>query len=454
MTTDHSANLETSKNEPPHFPTLREAIRYWFQLGCISFGGPAGQIALMHKELVGQRRWISEEHFLQALNFCMLLPGPEAQQLATYLGWRLHGARGGLAAGILFVLPSAVILLALSWLYMVGGQNQWLAGLFYGLSAIVIAVVAEAVIRLGKKALHTLPYWILALGAFVAIFFFKISFVWIILTAALVGFFGQKWAPTLFPAGGGHGSKKAAEPVRSLDLPALTAPTWGRAARILGIGLVLWWVPVIALGLALGWHSTPAQQGIFFSQSAMVTFGGAYAVLPYVAQRAVERYGWLDHGQMMTGLGLAETTPGPLIMVLQFVGFVGGWQHPGTLSPAVGALIGAFITTWVTFVPCFIMIFLGGPYVDKIRQQPRLSAALTAITAAVVGVILNLALKVAQHTFFPEPKGTFDGFAIALAVIGFVALVWGKVRLMIILACGAGLGLLWKAVLQPWLFAS
>jgi chromate transporter len=432
---------------PPAFPLFKEAVRYWWKLGCISFGGPAGQIAIMHRELVERRRWISEGHFLHALNFCMLLPGPEAQQLATYLGWRLHGWRGGLAAGALFVIPSIFILFALSWIYMEYGGVSWLAAIFYGLLAAVIAVVAEAVLRIGRKALKSPSLWALAVSSFVAIYFFKVSFVVIILAAALIGWVGSHWFPKQFPAGKGHGANKAEDDDGFLVLPASPPATWRRTAIILLVCLTLWWLPILALGSWFGWASTGFQQGVFFSQAALVTFGGAYAVLPYVAQQAVERFGWLTHPQMMNGLALAETTPGPLIMVLQFVGFVGGWQSPGALSPLAGATVGALITTWATFVPCFLFVFLGAPHVEHLRTQPRLGAALTAITAAVVGVILNLGVTFALHSLWPS--GRFDWFIAALAVAAFVAMQQFRLGLISTIGACALLGIVWRLLSAP-----
>ena len=426
----------------PDFPSLKEAVRYWFTLGWISFGGPAGQIAIMHKELVEKRRWISEGHFMHALNFCMLLPGPEAQQLATYLGWRMHGWRGGVAAGALFVLPSVFILFALSWLYMAGGHLPWLAAIFYGLLPAVIAVVAEAVLRIGKKALKSPALWTLGALSFVAIYRYQVSFVIIILGAALIGWIGHQLAPGQFPAGRGHGGQSGNDDRDYLELPPSPRSTWKRSAGIITLCLLLWWTPILALGAWLGWHSTGFTQGVFFSKAALVTFGGAYAVLPYVAQQAVEKYGWLSHPQMMSGLGLAETTPGPLIMVLQFVGFVGGWQFPGSLSPLAGATVGALITTWATFIPCFLFVFLGAPQVERLRSQPRLGAALTAITAAVVGVILNLGAKFAEHALWPQPSGSFDWFVAVVAVAAFIAMQKFKVGLMPTIGACALLGLL------------
>jgi chromate transporter len=432
---------------PPPPPTFGEAFRYWLRLGCLSFGGPAGQIAMMHKDLVEHRRWISDAHFLHALNFCMLLPGPEAQQLATYLGWRLHGARGGIAAGALFVIPSIFLLFALSWVYLAGGHLAWLAAIFYGLLPSVIAVVAEAVIRIGKKALKSPSLVAIAVGSFVAIFFFQISFVLIILLAGLLGWSGSRIAPSQFPAGKGHGASGHAAEGPALVLPPVAKPTWRRALAVATTCLALWWLPVFGIAAWLGWESTVAKQGVFFSQAALVTFGGAYAVLPYVAQQAVETHAWLSHEQMMAGLALAETTPGPLIMVLQFAGFVGGWQHPGALTPLGGATLGAAITTWTTFLPCFLFVFLGAPYIEKLGEQPRLSAALTAITAAVVGVILNLGVKFAIHAMWPDPGRVFDPFIAVVAVAAFVAMQRFKVGLMPVIGACALLGWVWKMVL-------
>lgn len=422
----------------PSMPSFATALRYWLKLGCISFGGPAGQIAIMHKELVEKRRWISETHFLHALNFCMLLPGPEAQQLATYLGWRLHGAKGGIAAGALFVLPSVFILFGLSWLYMAGGHLPWLAAIFHGLLGAVIAVVAEAVLRIGKKALKSSTLWLVAALSFAAIYFFQVSFVLIILAAALLGYIGNRLLPRQFPAGKGHADAVEAAP--ALGLPPPPRATWARTFTLTTLCLILWWLPVFALAAWLGWGSTQAQQGLFFSKAALVTFGGAYAVLPYVAQQTVEIHGWLSHPQMMSGLALAETTPGPLIMVLQFVGFVGGWQHPGALSPFAGATVGALITTWVTFMPCFLFIFLSAPHIEKLGEQPRLSAALTAITAAVVGVILNLGVKFTTHALWPA-SGGLDAFIAVLAIAAFIAMQRFKAGLMPVIGACALLGL-------------
>jgi len=427
---------------PPPMPTFREALRFWFKLGWISFGGPAGQIAIMHRELVEKRRWLNEEHFLHALNFCMLLPGPEAQQLATYLGWRLHGARGGIAAGVLFVLPSVFILFGLSWLYMAGGEVAWIQGLFYGLMPAVIAIVASAVKRIGSKALKTPALWGLALLAFVAIFVLKINFVAILASAALVGYAGGRCFPKQFPAGKGHGRADVGdEPF--VELPPSPRATWPRTLTVSAVCLSLWWLPVLACGALLGWKGLHFQQGLFFSKAALVTIGGAYAVLPYVSQMAVEHYGWLGQRQMMAGLGLAETTPGPLIMVLQFVGFVAAWQHPGDLPPLASAALGAGITTWVTFLPCFLFVFLGAPHVEGLRERPVLASTLTAVTAAVVGVILNLAIWFAWHALRPE-AGKFDVFVAVTAVAAWLAMEKAKIGLIPVLGACAALGMVWK----------
>jgi chromate transporter len=424
-------------------PTFREALRYWLKLGFISFGGPAGQIAIMHKELVEKRRWISESHFLHALNFCMLLPGPEAQQLATYLGWRLHGSRGGIAAGALFVLPSMFILYALSWIYIIGGHVPWLAAIFYGLLPAVIAVVASAGLRIGRKALKSPALWLIAAASFIAIFVFKISFVFIIGAAAMLGWFGSRFAPRQFPAGKGHAGG-GLEEMPALELPPSPKASWPRTILVSAMCLSLWWLPILAIGAWLGWSGTHFQQGLFFSKAALVTFGGAYAVLPYVAQLAVEKHAWLSHSQMMSGLALAETTPGPLIMVLQFVGFVGGWQHPGALSPLAGATVGALITTWATFLPCFLFVFLGAPHIEKIHEQPRLGAALTAITAAVVGVILNLGVQFTRHALWPDAARGVDWFVAVVAIAAFIAMERFKLGVMSTIGACAVLGLVWR----------
>jgi chromate transporter len=416
-------------------PSFGEAFRFWVKLGFISFGGPAGQIAIMHRELVERRRWISEAHFLHALNYCMLLPGPEAQQLATYAGWLLHGTRGGIAAGVMFVLPSAVILWALSWAYMTLGEVPWVAALLYGLKPAVLAIVAAAVIRIGKKVLKNPVMISLAAAAFVALALFAVPFPWVVLGAGLAGWIGGRLAPGKFAVLQGHDSTTD-EALGKLPLPSV----W-RAVKVLLLGGTVWWGPILAVGALTGWANTFFQQGLFFSKAAMVTFGGAYAVLPYVSQQAVEHYGWLIDTQMLDGLGLAETTPGPLIIVLQFVGFVGAWQQPGGFSPLGAATLGAVITTWATFAPCFLCIFLGAPYVERLRGNVLLNAALSAITAAVVGVILNLAVWFGWHILRPE-VGRIDWFAAGLTASAFAALVRWKWDVVPVVMAGALAGLI------------
>jgi chromate transporter len=430
----------------PAFPSFREALQFWIKLGFISFGGPAGQIAIMHKELVEKRRWISEAHFLHALNFCMLLPGPEAQQLATYLGWRLHGARGGIAAGGLFVLPSVFILWALSWLYMTHGDVSWVKSIFYGLVPAVIAVIASAGLRIGKKALKTQALWLLAAASFVAIFYFKVSFVLIILGAAAIGWVSSRFLPKQFPATQSHGGDGEDGEDGFLKLPPCQPATWVRTLKITLVACALWWTPILLVGVWQGWASVVFREGVFFSKAALMTFGGAYAVLPYVAQQAVESHGWLTQPQMMSGLALAETTPGPLIMVLQFVGFVGAWQHPGGLSPLMAGTLGALVTTWATFLPCFLFVFLGGPHVENLRSRPALSIMLTSITAAVVGVIVNLAVWFAWHALRP-PEGGFDWYVLAVSIVAFIALTRFKAGVVQVIGVCAVLGLVWKLVL-------
>jgi chromate transporter len=441
---DHTAMGHPASNSSPPAPTFAEALRFWWKLGWISFGGPAGQIAIMHKEIIERRRWMTEEHFLHALNFCMLLPGPEAQQLATYLGWRLHGARGGIAAGVLFVLPSMFILFGLSWLYMAGGDIAWVNGLFYGLTAAVIAIVVAAVKRIGSKALKSPSLWALAALAFVAIFFFKVNFVIIILSAALIGYAGGRLFPKQFPAGKGHG-KSGHEELPAVMLPPAPKATLRRTLLISTLCLALWWLPVLGIGLWLGWQGIHFQEGLFFSKAALVTIGGAYAVLPYVAQMTVEKFDWLSQTQMMAGLGLAETTPGPLIMVLQFVGFVAAWQNPGGMPPLAAGALGALVTTWVTFLPCFLFVFLGAPHVEGLRERPGLSTALTGITAAVVGVILNLAIWFAWHALRPEAGG-FDSFVAIIAIGAWLAMERFKIGVIPTLAACALLGMGWKLI--------
>lgn len=427
---------------PPSIkPTFAEAFRFWLKLGFISFGGPAGQIAIMHTELVEKKKWISESPFLHALNFCMLLPGPEAQQLATYLGWRMHGLKGGIAAGALFFLPSAVILWAMSWAYMALGKVPSVSAVFYGLQIAVMAIVAAAVLRIGKKALKNAVMWSVAALAFIALFFLKAPFVFVILGAAVLGWIGHKVAPQKFTVASGHGSAAGGNNMEEVLPPETASSGWRQALATVLVAGLIWWLPLLFVGALMGWHSVWFQQGLFFSKSALVTFGGAYAVLPYVAQQAVEHHAWLSTEQMMSGLGLAETTPGPLIMVLQFVGFVGAWQHPGNLSPLLAGTLGAAVSTWATFLPSFLFIFTGAPFMERLQKIKALNAALSTITAAVVGVILNLAVWFGWHTLMPQ-GGEFDAFALIVALLLFAGMQRWKWGVIPVVAAGGVLGLL------------
>jgi chromate transporter len=387
-----------------HDIPFAEAVKVWARIAALSFGGPAGQIAVMHRILVEEKRWIGEERFLHALNYCMLLPGPEAQQLATYIGWLLHKTKGGIVAGALFVLPGFLAIMVLSWLYALYGNLGAIEALFVGLKAAVLAVVFSAVQRIGSKALKNPAMWAVAISAFVAIFFLDVPFPVIILVAAVIGYTGSRAGVRGFSVSQGHGrvgniSVADRDTALGDHIPDHARPNLGWSLRISGTFLVLWLVPVAAL-LILMPESIYADIATFFSKMAVVTFGGAYAVLAYVAQEAVENYGWLQPGEMLDGLGMAETTPGPLIMVTQFVGFMGATRNAGGLDPLLAGTLGALLTTWVTFLPCFLWIFLGAPFVERMRGNVALSSAMGAITAAVVGVILNLAIWFALHTIF------------------------------------------------------
>jgi chromate transporter len=429
-------------------PTFAEAFRFWLKLGFISFGGPSGQIAIMQTELVDRKRWISQSRFLHALNYCMLLPGPEAQQLAIYIGWLLHRVAGGITAGALFVLPSIFVLWTLSFVYAAYGSVPWISAIFYGFKPVVVAIVISAVIRIGRKALKNEIMWSIAALAFVALFFLKLPFPAIIFSAGLVGLIGGKIWPAKFDviaeadASSNDGSSTAWE---EDAVPEHTRPCFRRELLIATCCLALWWLPVLVAGWTLGRNHTVFQEGIFFSKAAVITFGGAYAVLPYVAQRAVENFGWLKAGQMMDGLGLAETTPGPLIMVLQFVGFMGGWSHPGGLNPLVAATLGALITTWVTFTPCFLWILVGGPHIEQLRGNKTISMTLSAITAAVVGVILNLAIWFALHVVHP-PNAAFDWFAAILALSALIVITLWKVEIVAVVIGGGIVGLIYSLI--------
>ncbi len=427
-------------------PSFAQACRFWLKFGFISFGGPTAQIALLHGELVERKKWISESRFLHALNFCMLLPGPEAHQLAIYIGWLLHKIRGGVIAGTLFVLPAAIFLWSLTWAYAVYGKIAWVAAIFFGVKAAVMAIVAEAVIRIGSKALKNEVMWSLAVLAFVAIFFLKVPFPLVVLTAGLIGLVGGKfWKDKFLVFGQNKSGTKDQEIVLSdeMESPAHTKPSLPRAIKVSAIWLTLWWAPVLLTGLWRGWNDTVFREGLFFSKAAVVTLGGAYAVLQYVAQNAVEHFHWLQPGQMLDGLGLAETKPGPLIMVLQFVGFMGGWNVPGSSAPLLAATLGALISTWTTFTPCFLYVFLGGPYSERLRGNAHLTTALSAITAAVVGVVMNLAVWFGMHILLPKNE-PFNWFAAVVGVLVFFGMwkwKWGIIPVII----GAGiLGLLYN----------
>jgi len=444
--------------EAPIPVSLAQAVPVWARIAALSFGGPAGQIAVMHRVLVEERRWISENRFLHALNFCTLLPGPEAQQLATYVGWLMHGTRGGLVAGGLFVLPGVVAIMALSWVYALYGNVGLVAGLFFGLKAAVLAIVLQAVIRIGKRALKGPVMVGLAATAFVAIFFLDVPFPLIVLTAGIIGYLGGRAGLPQFKAGGHGGGGKVVEGPFLLDdheLPQERAAA-GHTLRMLLVWGAIWLVPVAAILLAVGPGDVFAQVAMFFSKMAMVTFGGAYAVLSYVAQQAVEHYHWLKPGEMLDGLGMAETTPGPLIMVTQFVGFLAAYRSPGSLPPLLAGTLGGLLTTWVTFAPCFLWIFVGAPYVERLRGNRALAGALSAITAAVVGVILNLAVWFALHTVFAETRpfaagpirfdvpvpSSLNPWALALSVAAALAVFRFKVGMVPTLAACSLAGIL------------
>ncbi len=448
----------TQTNKEDAVP-LPEALRVWLRVALLSFGGPVAQIAVMHRIVVEEKRWIGEERFLHALNYCMLLPGPEATQMAAYLGWLLNKAKGGALAGLLFVLPGIVVMMALSVLYAGFGNVPAVAAVFYGIKAAVLAVVIEAVIRIGKRAVKTEAQMTLAALAFTAIFFFDASFPLIIALAGLVGFLGARSWPAQFSPAGGHG--KAAnmpDPVIAEDRLFSVQPTPARAIRISILFAVVWLGPTLWILAALGGEDVFARIGMFFSKLAIVTFGGAYSVLAYVAQQAVETYGWVTAGEMLDGLGLAETTPGPLIMVTQFVGFLAAYRDPGALSPMMAGVLGGLLTTWATFAPSFFLIFIGAPYIEALRQNKALSAALAAITAAVVGVVLNLAVWFAVHVVFtrvgevragpahmPWPEWvSIDGMAALLAAGSLIAMLRFKVGMIPTLAAAAALGAAWK----------
>ncbi|CAN7511555.1 chromate efflux transporter [Devosia sp. LjRoot3] len=449
-------NAPTTPIDAPAFPSFAEMTAVFARVGCLSFGGPAGQIALMHKEFVEDRRWISEERFLHALNYCTLLPGPEAQQLATYIGWLLYGTRGGIVAGTLFIVPGFIVILALSLAYASFQQTDLLTNIFYGIKAAVLAIVVEAVLRVSRRALRNGVMVALAAIAFIALFFFAVPFPIVVLAAGLFGYFGARQRPELF-VGGGHGGKAKAGygPAVIDNLVTPADPSWRNALKVLLSWGAIWLLPFLIVGVTAGWQSTFAASYAFFSQMAVVTFGGAYAVLAYVAQEAVQTFGWLAPGEMIDGLALAETTPGPLVLVLSFVGFLASYRDPMGLNPAVAGVIGATLTTWATFAPCFLWIFLGAPYIERLRSNQALSGALAAITAAVVGVILNLAIWFGLHVVFqevdavdfgplhmslPDPL-TIDWIALGLCVLAAILTFRTKLGMVPVLAIMGVLGL-------------
>jgi len=449
MTPSTSAPPVDAATAAPAAVSFAEALRFWLKLGFISFGGPAGQIAIMHAELVERRRWISEQRFLHALNYCMLLPGPEAQQLATYIGWLMHRTSGGIVAGALFVLPSLFILIALSWIYLRFGDLPLVAGLFYGIKPAVTALVLQAAHRIGGRALKNRWMWGIAAASFIAIFAFDTPFPAIVAAAALIGGVGARYAPQVFALGGGHGAAKAGYGPALID-DATPTPAHARFSRpqllkVLGVGLALWAVVMAALVASQGWAGTLTAMGWFFTKAALLTFGGAYAVLPYVYQGAVEQHHWLTGPQMIDGLALGETTPGPLIMVVAFVGFVGGWarQVLGPDALLLGAALAATVVTFFTFLPSFVFILAGGPLVEATHGKLGFTAPLSAITAAVVGVILNLALFFAGHVLWPQGwGGRFDAVSALIAVAAAVALMRFKVGVLPLLGACALVGLL------------
>jgi len=439
-------------NQPPASVSIVEAFRYWLKLGFVSFGGPTGQIAIMHQDLVERKRWISEKRFLHALNYCMVLPGPEATQLATYIGWMMHRTWGGVIAGSLFVLPSLVILTTLTWIYLVFGSVPAIAGLFYGIKPAVTAIVLFAAWRIGSRALKNAVLWTISFGAFVAIFAFDTPFPYIVLGAGVIGYLGGRIAPEKFSTGGHGTAQKHYGPALIDDAtptPRHALFRWPRFVFLLAVFLAVWCGALGALIALFGWESTLVQMGWFFTKAALLTFGGAYAVLPYVYQGGVEQYQWLTATQMIDGLALGETTPGPLIMVVAFVGFVGTWTKAalGPESLALAGCAGAVVATFFTFLPSFLFILLGGPLVESTHGNLRFTAPLTGITAAVVGVIVNLAVFFAGHVLWPEGfSGRFDWFSLLVGLAAIVALWRYKTGMIpVILACGAA-GLIYRLI--------
>ncbi len=446
---------DPSSPQAPQSVSFPDAVRVWTRVAALSFGGPAGQIAVMQRILVDEKRWVSQRRFLHALNYCMLLPGPEAQQLAVYIGWLLHGVRGGLVAGTLFVLPGFVSILVLSILYAQYQDVAVVEALFYGLKAAVLAVVVEALHRIGGRALDNGFMVALAAASFVAIFFYEVPFPLIILCAGLIGLLGDRLRPALFTPSSVAPEYSADQLIGDRAAAAGRPPGTSRLFRVAAVWLALWSLPFVSILALLGTGHVLYTEATFFSQMAVITFGGAYAVLSYIAQQAVEGYGWLEPGEMLDGLGMAETTPGPLIMVVQFVGFMGAYRNPGSLDPLLAGVLGSMVTTWVTFVPCFLWIFAGAPYIEYLRGKRALSSTLSAITAAVVGVILNLAVWFALHTLFGSLEerrvlgmrllipewATLDPWMLALTGVAFVALFRFRLGMIYTLVGTAALGI-------------
>ena len=446
-------STETAQAEQPQAMTFSSALLYWLKLGFISFGGPAGQISMMHQELVEKRRWISEHRFLHALNYTMVLPGPEAQQLATYIGWLMHGVWGGIVAGVLFVLPSLFILIALTWVYLSFGDVSAVAGILYGIKPAVTAIVVFAAYRIGSRALKNNVLRAMAVLAFIAIFAFNITFPYIVLMAAIIAYVGSRFTPQYFVAGGHGGIEKEGAGSAIIDdgtpPPEHAKFKWSRLITFSVIGLTIWLAVMISLSRAYGWDATLTQMGWFFTKAALVTFGGAYAVLPYVYQGGVEHYAWLTGSQMIDGLALGETTPGPLIMVVAFVGFVGGWTKEifGPESQLLAGAAGASIATLFTFLPSFLFILLGGPLVEATRGDVKFTAPLTGITAAVVGVVINLACFFAYHVLWPQGfDGRFEWFSAIIGVLAFVALFRLKMSIVSVIGICAVLGLVYSVL--------
>lgn len=446
-----SANDKADEEKTSVQVSFREAWLFWFKLGWISFGGPAGQIAIMHTELVERRRWISERRFLHALNYCMVLPGPEAQQLATYIGWLMHRTLGGIVAGVLFVLPSLLILIVLSWIYIAYGHVSLVAGLFYGIKPAVTAIVLQAAYRIGLRALKNPSLWAITATSFVAMAIFDIPFPAILLAAALIGYVGGRVAPAQFMAGIGHSKPNRSYGPAIIDdtilLSGHTRFCWSRLASVIAVCTLLWFAPMALLVNQFGWEGTLTQMGWFFTKAALVTFGGAYAVLPYVYQGAVEYYGWLAPAQMIDGLALGETTPGPLIMVVAFVGFIGGYENAlfGTELTFLAGAAAAGVVTWFTFLPSFLFILAGGPLVEATHNDLKFTAPLTAITAAVVGVIFNLALFFAYHILWPQGFSVAFEWPVALMILAAsIALFYFKRNAIHVIAMGAVIGLIYS----------